>query len=501
MKNLKYNIIILLSLGLWVTSCSDTLDENPDNRTTIDSAEKVAELLVGAYPDAAYVPFLEPMSDNAGDKGPSADIGIDFATTLNARMFFWEDFNNIDSDTPTYYWNRAYKAIAQANQALASIEELGGGSELNHLKGEALICRAYAHFMLVNIFSKAYNPATAASDVGIPYVDLPETVLLGDYERGTVENVYNKIRADIETGLPLIDDNYNVPAFHFTKKAAHAFAARFYLNTAEWQKVVDHSTLALGSDPVLVLRQQTANYRPASYSQQVALYTSATFEPANLLLVSAESVYNRYHFSARYQLNNDKRDEIFPTTNDIGLPWGYTVFGSGDLFYNVPKFQEYFKVTNQAANIGTPFVTYVLLSTDEALLNRAEAYAMLGQLDNAAADINLSYAVKTRFYDPALDALTAADIQTIFAVSDNTLYTPFYQIPAPSLAFVNAVLTIKRTIFYNDGLRWFDNKRHNMVIEHQDIFGNTYTLPKGDNRRLLQIPEAAQAFGIPQNPR
>jgi hypothetical protein len=501
MKNMKFNIIKIAVVILTITSCSDILDETPDNRTTIDSAEKISELLVGAYPEAAYVTFLESMSDNAGDKGTSAETGIDRATTLNERMFFWKDINDIDGDTPTNYWNEAYKAIAQANQALVSIEELDAGSEFNYLKGEALICRAYSHFMLVNIFSKAYNPSTSGSDIGIPYVTKPETVLLGDYKRGTVENVYKQIREDIELGLPLIKDDYKVPAFHFTKKSANAFASRFYLIIGEWQKVVNHSTLALGTGGANALRAWEKNYRPSTYSQQVALYTSSTREPANLLLVSAGSIYNRYHFSARYQLNNNKRDEIFPNLNGTGKPWTYSVFGSSDLSYNIPKFQEYFKVTNQAAGIGNPFVAFVLFSTDEALLNRAEAYAMLGQLDNAAADINMSYSVKTRGYDSSTDALTVPNIQTRFAVTDSNLYTPFYTIPAPSLAFVNAVLIIKRTIFYNDGLRWFDNKRHNMIIEHKDVFGNSFVLAKDDNRRQVQIPEAAQSFGIQQNPR
>ncbi|NMH89767.1 RagB/SusD family nutrient uptake outer membrane protein [Flavivirga algicola] len=499
MKNIKFNLIKGLVFVFLVSSCNDILDETPDNRTTIDSPEKIAELLVGAYPDAAYVSFLEPMSDNAGDKSPSADTGIDFATTLNQRMFFWEDINDTDEDSPTNYWNRAYKAIAQANQALASIEELG--MELDHLKGEALMCRAYAHFMLVSIFSKAYNPSTAASDMGIPYVLEPETVLLGDYERGTVQNVYDNIRADIEAGLPLVSDDYNVPAFHFTRSAANAFASRFYLNTGEWQKVIDHSTAALGVGGPGVLRDWEGSYRPATYSEQATRFTSSTTEPANLLLVSGESIYNRYHFAARYQLNNDKNDEIFPAANGTGQPWSYTVFGSSDLFFNVPKFREFFKVTNQAAGTGNPFVAFVLLSTDEALLNRAEAYAMLGQYDSAVADINLSYSVKTMNYDPAFDTLEVSDVQTRFAVADNTLYTPFYTIPQDALAFVNAVLTIKRTIFYNEGLRWFDNKRHNMEIIHRDIFGNVFTLAKDDNRRQVQIPEAAQSFGIQENPR
>ena len=36
--------------------------------------------------------------------------------------------------------------------------------------------------------------------------------------------------ADLEEGLPLIDDNiYLRVKYHFNKKAAYAFAARFYL--------------------------------------------------------------------------------------------------------------------------------------------------------------------------------------------------------------------------------------------------------------------------------
>ncbi|WP_166967545.1 RagB/SusD family nutrient uptake outer membrane protein [Yeosuana marina] len=501
MKNKKYNIIKFVALFLILSSCNDILDETPDNRTTIDSPEKVAELLVGAYPDAAYVSFLEPMTDNAGDKGPSAETGIDVATTLTERMYFWQDINDVDVDTPTNYWNRAYKAIAQANQALKSIEELGGGADLDYLKGEALICRAYAHFMLVNIFSKAYNPSTASSDLGIPYVTEPEDVLLGDYERGTVENVYNHIASDLEEGLPLIKDSYNVPAFHFTKKAAYAFASRFYLYTAEWQKVIDYSILALNGGGAAVLRDWTNEYSPRTYSEQVYRYTSSTTEPANLLIVSAESLYARYFYSARYQLTSAIASELFFGRNISGNFWSFGVYGSSDLYYNIPKYQEYFKVINQAAGTGNTYVSYVLLSTDEVILNRAEAYAMLGQYDNATADINTSLSVKSDFYDPSTDELLASDIAFIYQGLPSAMYAPFYNIPEESLPFIASILDIKRTIFYQDGLRWFDIKRFNMEVEHKDILGNSYLLPKDDLRRQLQIPEAAQSFGIEQNPR
>lgn len=502
MKNYKLNPKFLcIALVFLLTACSEILEETPDNRTSIDTKEKVAQLLVGAYPEAGYVPFLEPMSDNARDKGPAALND----NRINEEMYFWNDLNDIEEDTPTFYWNAAYAAIAQANQALKSIEDLGGGPEFSAQKGEALVCRAYAHFMLVSIFSKAYNPATAAQDLGIPYVTEPETVLLGSYSRGTVEEVYNNIDKDLTAGLPLIENDYEVDAFHFTKEAANAFASRFYLNTGEWQKVIDASTLALGTNPGAVTRDINNLYRNTPGANLRQLYTSS-LEPVNLLLVSGESVYTRNSATARYQLSTSLRDELFRTTGN-GSAWDYPLFivGDGDLGLTVLKLNEYFRVTNQAAGIGIPFSTFILISTDEALLNRAEAYAMLEQYDNALADINLSYASKLRNYGAA-DVLTDAQLRAIFEVEDETLYTPFYTLNANMLPYINAVLTIKKTILYNEGMRWLDIKRHDIVVNHPlvNVSGfllDNLVLPKGDERRAVQIPIDAQSFGIEANPR
>ena len=92
--------------------------------------------------------------------------------------------------------------------------------KLRAAKGEALICRAYAHFVLVNIFCQQYDP-NYPDDMGIPYMEKAETELDPKYERGTVAEVYAKIEKDIEEGLPLIDDAiYSVPKYHFNRKAA-----------------------------------------------------------------------------------------------------------------------------------------------------------------------------------------------------------------------------------------------------------------------------------------
>lgn len=59
----------------------------------------------------------------------------------------------------------------------------------------------------------------------------------------------------MKLGLSLVDDAYYIkPKFHFNKKAAYAFASRFYLIKGEWDRVVSYSDYVLGIDPKPVLR-------------------------------------------------------------------------------------------------------------------------------------------------------------------------------------------------------------------------------------------------------
>ena len=113
---------------------------------------------------------------------------------------------------------------------METISKAANPNDYSAQKGEALVARAYAHFMLVNFFSKFYDPATASTDPGIPYVTEPEKVFIKQYDRKTVQYVYDMIEKDLLEGLPLYRiRNYNVPRYHFNRAAANAFATRFYL--------------------------------------------------------------------------------------------------------------------------------------------------------------------------------------------------------------------------------------------------------------------------------
>jgi hypothetical protein len=256
MKKLYIYLFALAALS--AAGCKKYLEQTPDQRTEINSVEKVAQLLTSAYPEANYIAFTESASDNAEDKGP-AYIDQERFVVL---PYYWQDNDSYDTDTPTDYWNGCYTAIAAANEALVATARAADQTAYQPYKGEALLARAYAHFMLVNLFSKTYDPAGDNSSPGIPYVTTPEKVVNGQYTRGTVASVYDQIQKDIEEGLPLIRDNaYTVPKYHFNIAAAQAFAARFYLFKKDYAKVIEHASMvSSGNAFATVIRPWNTRY-------------------------------------------------------------------------------------------------------------------------------------------------------------------------------------------------------------------------------------------------
>ena len=272
----KINLCYTIVLGaLALTSCDDFLDKMPDNRATIDTEEKVTKILVSAYATHNANLILEMASDNARDNGSTYTMG----TLTQEEAYLWQPITETDNDSSKDLWDACYGAAAAANQALQAIDEMGNPANLQAQRGEALLCRAWAHFQLANVFCLAYNPQTANTDMGLPYALAPETEVKPDYQRGTMEELYAHINADIEEGLPLIDDKiYTVPKYHFNKKAAYAFAARFNLYYQKWDKTIEYANAALGSNPQGLLRnwKHIVNELASDYLTRCNAFISAS---------------------------------------------------------------------------------------------------------------------------------------------------------------------------------------------------------------------------------
>ena len=516
----KIASIVFLAGSLFFCSCDDFLDKLPDNRTQLDTPQKIKELMMTCYPIANYSMVSELSSDNLIDNRAPNAAGLYYNVNAFDRMdndlFAWEDVRSHDNDedSPYYIWEQYYQSIAAANLVLKAIEDLEAKGELTESmdaqKGEALILRAFAHFILVNVFAQPYKDASASqSDMGITYMTKPETVVGAHYERNTVAEVYKYIQEDIEAALPLIDDrSYDVPSYHFTSKAAHAFAAKFYLYTRQYQKVVEHADYVLGKDdPSAVLRDWYTIY--SNPEQQAYAYYAAE-SPANLLLIPTLSIQSRRFMNSRYGSNGDA---LRGSYNDSGPTWSgrpahlngwiWTYGQSYGLF--IPKVEEFFEYTDKVAGIGYVHIMRTEFTTDATLLDRAEAKIFLNDFDGAVRD--LQYWNKSH---KNTSALTQSVINNFYTASRKFFVfdfhtqelSPEFVVSATQKPLVDCVLHFRRIERIFEGDRWFDIRRYGIELEHiQGENARKIILLHNDERRAIQIPSDVVGAGLTPNPR
>nr|WP_295871438.1 RagB/SusD family nutrient uptake outer membrane protein [uncultured Chitinophaga sp.] len=486
---IKINVFIVTGL-LLLAACNKYLEVDPDNRTSLDSKDKIAQMLTSAYPDQDYICFSESMSDNAGDRIHSGDqYSGDLRVNINAYRF--TDYASTAQGSPDVYWQGCYKAIAAANQALEAIDKAGAAAGYAPYKGEGLLARAYAHFMLVTFFAKPYDSTASANDPGIPYVLKPETTLNPKYERKTVKYVYEMIEKDLTEGLPLISNSaYKVPSFHFNKAAATAFAARFYLFKKDYAKAATYAGQVFpGGNVKDYLRPLNTTMSTATRSERAAAFTSPDTK-ANLLLATANSIWARAWLGYQFGLNADVSGGIFFSGNVSGGSCAYNVFyyGTDNNDQGIEKWKENFVYVS--ADIGNAYIYVPLFTAEEVLFNRAEANARLMRLEEAIADLNAYYQTRVTRYNPARHTITLDRI------------TGFYSMPAdPQGAVIKAILDARRAEFVQEGMRWMDMLRNKLPVTHKENDGTSVTIGPDDPRRQLQIPQTAQAYGLPANPR
>jgi tetratricopeptide (TPR) repeat protein len=498
-------------------SCNKFLDEAPDNRTELDTDEKITKLLVSGYANHVFVLTTEMMSDNIDEKESSATS----FSMLQDQMYAWSDIVEVGNESPKAVWGAYYSAIAAANQTLKAIEEQGNPERLDPQRGEALMIRAFHHFYLVNVFAKHYSEKTGNSDLGIPYIETPETTVSPTYERIPVAEVYKKIEQDIEEALPLIDDNiYSALKYHFNRKAAYAFATRFNLFYRKYDKAIQYASEVLGSNPDGVLRD--FSHIPNLARQQLPLATDyiRPEHNANLLLMVCYSrigtVFGNYSTGKKYMHSSYLAGT---ETIQAEAPWGiYTSslyripslsYSSG--YVTQPKMPYMFEYTDPVAGIGYTHTVYPALQSDEILLCRAEAYIMKEDFENATKDLALWVSRHTT----STVELTRSLINTYY--ENLAYYTPDEPTPKKKLNpefsiteeqenFLQCLLQIRRIETIFEGLRWFDIKRFGIEIYRRHLDANNSVtvkdfLPVDDPRRAIQLPQDVINAGLPPNPR
>ena len=539
---MKKIIYLIAGISLF-SSCSDLLDELPDSQVPVNSPERIKRVLVNAYPGASAMMLNEYSSDNIADNGT---IVTDF-NYLTDEVVYWKTINEYGNyEGLEYVWAQNYKAISHANEALEGIAKLGNDPKLNPAKGEALLARAYAHFELVNTFCKAYNPTTSNADLGIPYALTSETKLDPKYGRSTVAQVYQHIAADLQEGLPLIEDSYyQMPKYHFNKKAANAFAARFYLYYQNWDKAIEYANNVLSTNDVTTksLLRNWEDFRDVNKAGSTnqgsrALYYAREDIEANLLLLPISSqlptAYYTQGVAKRYTHNVFISETQTIEAKNVWDPQGKSGKNNyGYEFYwfmpikvdngrNSTVFFDKFPSFSTGSTSRTVIVPF---TTDETLLVRAEAKIHKGEYEAALKDLNLwtSKFIQQKTilsYSPRKE-VTLDQVKAFYnamAYSQNTQdgltqkkqLTPSFAIANDGTAepLLHYLLQCRRILTLGEGLRWQDVKRYNIEVsrfqtDNVDRHLNEFkaSLPASDERRAIQLPASSIKAGIQPNPR
>lgn len=522
MKSLrkKYTWLTICFASLALVSCDDYLDVLPDNRMELKSGDEISQLLVSAYSEANPAYLLEMYSDNTDEHHQT---GWTAASKFQEEAYRWEDINDVsESESPQMLWNSYYSAISAANLALQYIAQNENGTEdLSAQKGEALLCRAYNMFVLSTIFCNAYDETTAATSLGLPYPEKVETTVGETYTRGTLAELYAKIDADLTEGISLVGDTYDQPKFHFTRSAAYAFAARFYLYYHKYQKSVEYADKVLGSNPATKLRDWASwsSLSANDYIQPEAYVNSAN--KANLLLQVVNSSWGAingpYLYGDAYA--HGGLISMTETLQAIG-PWGdashmqYTVWHNSALAkYMLRTLCYSFEYIDIQAGIGYAHGEYPVFTTDETLLVRAEANAMLKNYEAAVKDIN----AELHAIGKDVPVLTVDDIRNFYSGID--YYTP--ESPTQKKEFntsfaiekntqeplLDCILQLRRIITMHAGMRMQDVKRYGITIYRRRVNTSmsveavTDVMGPKDPRRAIQLPQDVITAGLKPNPR
>lgn len=547
---LKYLIYSVPALLLSLASCNDYLDKMPDTRVELNTVEQLRLLLVSGYPNANYSLLGEFSSDNVIDNNSPSDKGVRYNlpsyNKIDDEIFAWQDAKaDSGDDSPTQVWESYYHAIACANAVLAKIPEFeakGDSAAVAPLKGEALMIRAYSHFILANLFCMPYRGEQLSKSIpGIPYVSSPETVVKVNYERGTLQEDYEKIEKDLLEGLPLINDgSYEVPKYHFNKAASNAFAARFYLFKREYDKVLKYANAAFGGEnaDASTFMDNIWSQSTLYYLDDFGRYESNMTHSRNFLLLPNYSTFRRHFNGCRYTCNRTAKRGTIQGPGPTWDNWRWSNNATGESFSMNPCFQgqcftageaeygtyfgancaEMFEYTDKVAGIGYAHTVRSEFTGEETLMCRAEAKLFLGDINGAIADLKIwenslrnnptAKASSTGYKDFTLSLIKnfyAHDIDgfgiTLPIHIDEICPSDKYSVTADILPVLQCVQHFRRILTVHTGMRWFDLKRFGIEISHKIGKDQVDKLTMLDPRRALQIPNEVISAGLTPNDR
>lgn len=370
--------------------------------------------------------------------------------SATANGYYWRPILTVDEKADPAVWQQVYRVIYDTNVIINGVLNANDGTELQKKSvcGEALVIRANSYLELLTVFAKAYNPATANTDPGLPLVS---TTNVSDKvpARSSVQATLNAIIADVNQAVELLPST-NINRYRVTKYAAYGLLSRIYLYMGDFTNAKKYTDLALQAPHSLL------NYNNNYYND---------FE-------NSKSNFPVYELSPEVLWQRDSYGYVGFGAYSADLK---SYFDATDLRYQYLAFDNKSKGTiirapfPGACNYGITF--------PELYLTRAELLAREGKNTEAMALVNLIR--KNRIKTASYEDQTAASSEE---------------------ALVKVLAERRRELAFS-GLRWFDMKRldqEGRMPEVKRINASTQateaTLAPHSPNYTFEIPIKVQAF-------
>ncbi len=479
MKNNRINIVFYLLVFLFANACDkEFLEQPPKNVITTGSfwatEQDIEEATNGIYnafqrPMASMAPVIygDIWADDMECPDPEWFIDLDNYTAKPTSIKWLNGDRNTLST-----WGCYYAAVFRANLLLEHVHEVEEASEkiVQRSIGEAKFLRAYAYFMLVNIWNnvpfylenlsagEAYEVKLTQAGIVLDQVekDLLDAAGL-DMDLNEVDNTGSFEKGVYEMGRA-------------TKGAAMALLARVYLYSEEWekaqtmaQKVMDIGIYDLeedyganwdnldenGIESIFEL-QFKANqpFANRSWGMNVGNWIhSFTATPGLALANGGWSIIIPAKHVPGLHESGDKRKKINVFVQGDTYP--YAPDGKQDYFpnqhtgTNMAKYiiGNHYSQPEQPAyldsDLNMPIIRYA-----EVLLIYAEASYELGQTNLAFDYLNK---IRNR---AGLDSISSSDMD-----------------------FKEALVKERRIEFFGEGHRYFDLRRWGMALDSLNYIG------------------------------
>ena len=344
---------------------------------------------------------------------PDIQSDLVYAVQGNSNTFgnIWQwDIRSTNSEVEAVYAS-LYRVIGRCNFFLDQVKELrdsmtddGEIQTLDYYTGEVYCARALAYSELIKCYCKAYDPATADTDLGVVLADS----YFGEApkKRASLYDSYQFVLADLAKAEELLEEEYDYfDAAYFTHASAHAIHARVALYMQDWDKAIEESSILIASNAFQLATCRS--YVTSSQTYLDYLWTNDTSYENIWRIGYTQTSYGGAQGSV---FLNFTSDYYYYYPDFVPAQWALDLYESGDARYTAyfttyqtgyshqlawPLLVKYYGNETLMANLIYHVNMPKPLRLAEQYLIRAEAYCRKGSYSAASND--LSALRQTRF--------------------------------------------------------------------------------------------------------